>query len=85
MTLWSERILVAMLERHAFPDRESVSWAELRTELLLLTRLDPGVAFEDVVRSNLVSQGGVQPSCATTSAAPASRGWSAWDTGHTAH
>ncbi|OWP36720.1 LysR family substrate-binding domain-containing protein, partial [Pseudomonas nitroreducens] len=40
--LWSERVLVALPEDHAFATRERIHWPDLTGERFLLTEQDPG-------------------------------------------
>jgi DNA-binding transcriptional LysR family regulator len=55
MPLWSERILLALLEGHPLADRDVVYWTDLRGETLLLSQYDPGRELEDLLISKLVS------------------------------
>jgi DNA-binding transcriptional LysR family regulator len=53
--LWSERVLIALPEDHAFANREVVYWTDLRSETLLMSRYDPYWEFEELVTSKLAS------------------------------
>lgn len=53
--LWSERILVALLEDHPLASRDVIYWTDLRGETVLLSQHDPGRDLEDILRSKLVS------------------------------
>jgi DNA-binding transcriptional LysR family regulator len=55
MPLWSERILLALLEGHPLAGKEVVYWTDLRGETLLLSQYDPGRELEDLLMSKLVS------------------------------
>ncbi len=55
MPLWSERILLALLEGHPLADREVLYWTDLRGETVLLSQYDPGRELEDLLMSKLVS------------------------------
>jgi DNA-binding transcriptional LysR family regulator len=55
MPLWSERILLALLEGHPFAGKDVVYWTDLRGETLLLSQYDPGRELEDLLMSKLVS------------------------------
>jgi DNA-binding transcriptional LysR family regulator len=55
MPLWSERILLALLEGHPLADRDVVYWTDLRGETLLLSQYDPGRELEDLLISKLAS------------------------------
>jgi DNA-binding transcriptional LysR family regulator len=55
LRLWSERTLVALPEDHAFADRETIYWTDLRNETVLLSQYDEGRELEDILRSKLVS------------------------------
>lgn len=50
---WSERILVAMPERHSLATRERIHWADLTGERLLLTERDPGPETRNMLLSKL--------------------------------
>jgi len=58
MPLWSERILLALLEDHALASRDAVYWTDLRGETVLLSQYDPGRELEDLLMSKLVSPEG---------------------------
>jgi DNA-binding transcriptional LysR family regulator len=53
--LWSERILVALLQDHPLASRDVVYWTDLRGETVLLSHHDPGSELEDILMSKLVS------------------------------
>lgn len=53
--LWSERILLALLEEHPLAGKEVVYWTDLRGETVLLSQYDPGRELEDLLMSKLVS------------------------------
>lgn len=55
MPLWSERILVALLEDHPLASRDVIHWTDLRGETVLLSQYDPGRELEDLLMSKLVS------------------------------
>jgi DNA-binding transcriptional LysR family regulator len=55
MPLWSERILLALLEGHPLAGKEVVYWTDLRGETVLLSQYDPGRELEDLLMSKLVS------------------------------
>lgn len=55
LTLWSERILVALPEDHQLAFRKVIYWTDLRTETLLLSYYDPGRELEDLLISKLTS------------------------------
>jgi DNA-binding transcriptional LysR family regulator len=55
MPLWSERILLALLEGHPLAGKEAVYWTDLRGETVLLSQYDPGRELEDLLMSKLVS------------------------------
>jgi DNA-binding transcriptional LysR family regulator len=42
LTVWSERVVVALPEEHPLCDRDILHWADLRDEQLLLPRRGPG-------------------------------------------
>jgi DNA-binding transcriptional LysR family regulator len=55
MPLWSERILLALLEEHPLAGKDVVHWTDLRGETVLLSQYDPGRELEDLLMSKLVS------------------------------
>lgn len=55
LSLWSERILLALPEGHGLADRETIYWTDLRGETVLLSQWDQGREFEDILVSRLVS------------------------------
>jgi DNA-binding transcriptional LysR family regulator len=55
MSLWSERILLALLEEHPLARQEVIYWTDLRRETVLLSQYDPGRELEDLLMSKLVS------------------------------
>jgi DNA-binding transcriptional LysR family regulator len=55
MPLWSERILLALLEGHPLAGKDVVYWTDLRGETALLSQYDPGRELEDLLISKLVS------------------------------
>ena len=57
MSLWSERVLVAVPEDHALAEREPVHWIDLREEKILLSRRDPGPELHDLLIAKVTSPG----------------------------
>ena len=55
MPLWSERILLALLEGHPLASKDAVYWTDLGGETVLLSQYDPGRELEDLLMSKLVS------------------------------
>ena len=55
MSLWSERIVVALPEDHPLADGETVYWTDLKGETLLISRHDPGPEIQDLLLTKLVS------------------------------
>jgi DNA-binding transcriptional LysR family regulator len=55
MPLWSERILLALLEGHPLAGKDVVYWTDLRGETVLLSQYDPGRELEALLMSKLVS------------------------------
>jgi DNA-binding transcriptional LysR family regulator len=55
MPLWSERILLALLEGHPLAGKDEVYWTDLRGQTVLLSQYDPGRELEDLLVSKLVS------------------------------
>ncbi|MDI4231731.1 LysR family transcriptional regulator [Bradyrhizobium sp. Arg237L] len=52
--LWSERILISLPQDHCLAAREIISWADLRSEKILLSKIDPGRELEELLISKLV-------------------------------
>jgi DNA-binding transcriptional LysR family regulator len=57
MSLWSERIVVALPETHRLADGETVYWTDLKDETLLINRHDPGPEIQDLLLARLASPG----------------------------
>ncbi|MDE5446085.1 LysR family transcriptional regulator [Bradyrhizobium sp. CSA207] len=55
ISLWSERVLVALPHDHNLAARDIVYWTDLRGETVLLSHDDAGNEFEDLLISKLVS------------------------------
>ena len=55
MSLWSERILVALPDGHRLSRRDAVYWTDLRTETVVLSLDDRGRALENLLIAKLVS------------------------------
>lgn len=54
-SLWSERIIVALLEAHPLASKEAVYWTDLKGERLLLSRQDPGPELQEIIVAKLAS------------------------------
>jgi DNA-binding transcriptional LysR family regulator len=57
MSLWSERIMVALPKHHRLAAREFVYWTDLKNERFLMSRRDPGPEIQDVLINKLTSPG----------------------------
>ena len=57
MSLWSERILVALPEAHPLASRDVIFWSELKEETFLIARHDPGPDFHDILVAKLGAPG----------------------------
>jgi DNA-binding transcriptional LysR family regulator len=57
MSLWSERILVALPEGHQLAEGESVYWTDLKGETILISRHDPGPEVQELLLTKLASPG----------------------------
>jgi DNA-binding transcriptional LysR family regulator len=55
ITLWSERVLIAVPEDHRLAAQDVIYWTDLRSETLLISQYDPYWEFEDLVTSKLLS------------------------------
>jgi DNA-binding transcriptional LysR family regulator len=57
MTLWGERIMVALPESHPLATSEIIYWTDLRGETFLLSDRDPGPELRDMLLAKLASPG----------------------------
>jgi DNA-binding transcriptional LysR family regulator len=57
MSLWSERIMIALPEGHQLADGETVYWTDLKGETLLISRHEPGPEIQERLLTKLVSPG----------------------------
>ena len=57
MSLWSERIVVALPEAHRLADGEAVHWTDLKGETLLISKHDPGPEIQELLLIKLASPG----------------------------
>ena len=57
MSLWSERLLVALPEEHALASRDSVGWSDLMGETFLLARHEASLDIRDFLTTKLASPG----------------------------
>ena len=57
-SVWSERVVVALPERHPLADHKVVYWSDLREEAFLLPQRGPGPEFLNLLISKL---GGLDP------------------------
>jgi DNA-binding transcriptional LysR family regulator len=55
MSLWSERILVALPEGHRLSASGNIYWTDLKGETLLLSQRDPGSDIQDLLIAKLAS------------------------------
>ena len=55
VSLWSERIMVGLLESRPLANREFIYWTDLKEERVLLSRRDPGPELEDLIVTKLLS------------------------------
>lgn len=55
LSLWSERIMVALPQGHQLADRDTIYWTDLRSETVLLSHYDPGRELENLLMAKLVS------------------------------
>lgn len=54
LPLWSERILLALLDRHQLANRGTIYWNDLQNETVLLNEFDRGCGLEDILNSKLI-------------------------------
>lgn len=57
LSLWSERIMVALPKDHPLAARDVVYWTDLRAERFLISRRDPGPEIQDLLIHKLTSPG----------------------------
>jgi DNA-binding transcriptional LysR family regulator len=57
MSLWSERIMVALHKTHPLAERDFVYWTDLTSERFLMSVRDPGPEIQDILFSKLTSPG----------------------------
>lgn len=57
ISLWAERVLVALPTSHHLAERDFVYWTDLKAEGFLVSRRDPGPEMHDVLLSKLSSPG----------------------------
>jgi DNA-binding transcriptional LysR family regulator len=57
MSLWSERIVVALPEGHRLADGGTIYWTDLKGETLLVSRHDPGPEIQELLLTKLASPG----------------------------
>lgn len=57
IALWSERIVVALPSKHALSTTEVIHWSDLREELFLLSRRDPGPDLKNIIVRKLAAPG----------------------------
>jgi DNA-binding transcriptional LysR family regulator len=55
--LWSERVIVALPERHTLTERGAIHWPELADERILLPGNGPGLELERLLTAKLNSPG----------------------------
>lgn len=53
LPVWSERAVVAISDGHSLSDRDTISWADLKSETLLLPQRGPGPEFLRLIASKL--------------------------------
>jgi DNA-binding transcriptional LysR family regulator len=57
MSLWSERVVVALAEGNPLADGETIYWTDLKGETLLTSRHDPGAEILELLLTKLTSPG----------------------------
>ena len=57
MSLWSERIVVALSSRHPLSNSEVVDWSDLKDETFLLSQWDPGSDLRNLILKRLAAPG----------------------------
>jgi DNA-binding transcriptional LysR family regulator len=57
ISLWNERILIALPEGHQLAERETIYWTDLKGETLIISRHDPGPEVQEQLLAKLTSPG----------------------------
>jgi DNA-binding transcriptional LysR family regulator len=57
MSLWSERIVVALPAKHSLSNNEVVEWSDLKNEAFLLSQRDPGSDLRNIIMKKLSAPG----------------------------
>lgn len=57
MSLWSERIVVALPARHPLSSSDVLEWSDLKDETFLLSQRDPGPDLRNIILRKLSSPG----------------------------
>lgn len=57
MSLWSERIMVALPRDHKLAARDLIDWTDLKDQRFLMSQRDPGPEIQDVLINKLASLG----------------------------
>jgi len=55
ISLWNERVLLALPEGHRLAEGESIHWTDLKGETLLISRHDPGPEIQELLLTKLTS------------------------------
>jgi len=56
ISLWSERIIVAMPKDHPLSARETLRWVDLKGEILIIPQCGPGPEFANLLASRISGQ-----------------------------
>jgi len=57
LSLWSERVIIALPEHHPLAGRKKICWSELATERMLVPRHGPGPELERLLAAKLLGCG----------------------------
>ncbi len=57
MSLWSDRIMVALPKNHPLAVRDFIYWTDLKSERFLMSSRDPGPEIQDLLINKLTSPG----------------------------
>ena len=57
VSLWKERLFIALPVQHILAARDEVTWKELRHEIFIVSYADPGPRFHDYIVRNLSDKG----------------------------
>lgn len=57
MSLWNERIMVALPDKHHLADSSVIYWTDMRDEIFLFSQRDPGPEIRNILLAKLAAPG----------------------------